>query len=68
MIGRDSLVRKGFRLRAADRVEKWSPAGRSDGGKSSALTVPLTGARQLARRPFQRGQPFSRRDRRSATF
>ena len=32
-----------FRLRAADRVEKWSPAGRSVSGKSSPLIVRLTG-------------------------
>ena len=32
---------RGFGLRAADRVEKWSPAGRSDSGKSSPLIVPL---------------------------
>ena len=34
-----------FRLRAADRVEKWSPAGCSDIGKSSPLNVPLSSRR-----------------------
>ena len=36
--------RSGFPLRAADRVEKWSPAGRSDSGKSSPLIVRLAGS------------------------
>jgi len=40
--GRES-ARSRFRLRAADRVEKWSPAGCSDSGKSSPLIVPPTG-------------------------
>ena len=33
-------------MRAADRVEKWSPAGRSDSGKSSPLIVQLAGGLQ----------------------
>ena len=40
----DPLFRFRFRLRAADRVEKWSPAGRSDSGKSSPLIVRLAGS------------------------
>jgi len=32
--------RRRFRLRAADRVEKWSPVGGSDSGKSSPVVVP----------------------------
>ena len=36
-------ARWSFRLRAADRVEKWSPAGYSDSGKSSPQSVRLAG-------------------------
>ncbi len=36
--------RSGFRLRAADQVEMWSPTGCSDTGKSSPLNVRLWSA------------------------
>ena len=38
-------------MRAADRVEKWSPAGCSDTGKSSPLHVRLTGIARDSRSP-----------------
>ena len=53
------LAHQGFRLRAADRVEKWSPAGCSHSGKSSPLIVPLVsrfdGEQRLGRQLIQTG-------------